>query len=161
MKNENSIYFEKNLSFPNAEKTIEWTNTKGADFLLQWAGKNLILPLTLQQLNNLTNLYSIFYLNEFIGIIQQLNHENQNVHIGRFLLNPSMTGKGIGQQVLRQFCQTLFVENDINSISLKVFEHNIPAVKAYQKANFEIIERITEPNVKPYFVMKNFKHSNT
>lgn len=161
IENDNLIYFEKNLSLSNAKQVIEWTNSKGADFLLQWAGKNLTFPLTLEQLQSLTTIYSIFYLGKFVGIIQKLNHENQNVHIGRFLLDPAMTGKGIGQQVLTQFCEKLFAENDINSISLKVFEDNISAVQAYQKANFEIIERITEPNVKPYFVMKNFKHSNT
>lgn len=158
MQNNPLIFLEKNLSPLNAKQVIESTNTKGADFLMQWAGKNLTFPLTLEQLETLTNIYSIFYSSKFIGIIQQLNHENQNIHIGRFLLDPAMTGKGIGQQALMQFCQQLFAENDINSISLKVFEDNISAVKAYQKANFEIIERITEPNVKPYFVMKNFKH---
>lgn len=161
MQNHDLIFLEKNLSPLNAKQVIESTNTKGADFLMQWAGKNLTFPLTLEQLETLTNIYSIFYSSKFIGIIQQLNHENQNIHIGRFLLDPAMTGKGIGEQVLTQFCRQLFAENDINSISLKVFEDNISAVQAYQKANFEIIERITEPNVKPYFVMKNFKHSNT
>lgn len=161
MQNNPLIFLEKNLSPLNAKQVIESTNTKGADFLMQWAGKNLTFPLTLEQLQSLTTIYSIFYLGKFVGIIQKLNHENQNVHIGRFLLDPTMTGKGIGQQALTQFCEQLFAENDIDSVSLKAFEHNIPAVKAYQKANFEIIERITEPNVKPYFVMKNFKHSNT
>ena len=81
------------LSTKDKQAIIHWTNSKGADFLQQWAGDVLQYPLTMEELNALSHCYRIEAEGSFIGIIQQIRVEGSNVHIGRFLINPSLTGK--------------------------------------------------------------------
>ena len=79
----------------NKNDIVKWTNEKGKDFLEQWAGASLDFPLTESQIDDLKNIYSIFFENEFVGIIQKIRKEMGNIHIGRFLINPELTGKGL------------------------------------------------------------------
>ena len=81
------------LSTKDKQAIIHWTNSKGADFLQQWAGDALQYPLTMKELNALSHCFRIEAEGSFIGMIQQIKVEGSNVHIGRFLINPSLTGK--------------------------------------------------------------------
>ena len=83
---------------PSKNDIVKWTNEKGKDFLEQWAGANLAFPLTDSQIDDLNNICSIFCENEFVGIIQKIRKEMNNIHIGRFLINPELAGKGFGKR---------------------------------------------------------------
>ncbi len=74
---------------------IRWTNSKGADFLQQWAGDALPYPLTIEALNALSHCFRIETEGSFIGMIQQIRVEGSNVHIGRFLINPFPVSEGL------------------------------------------------------------------
>ncbi len=143
------------LSETNANTICDWTNSKGEDFLTQWAGCTLNFPLTASQLISLKDFYSIFYLDEFAGCIHKIREEERNVHIGHFLVNPQMTGKGIGQKALTIFIELLFGDRNIDSISLVVFDDNIWAKKLYIKNGFKIIQTIELPKKK--HKMKKFR----
>ena len=78
----------KGLSPEDKQAIIHWTNNKGADFLQQWAGNTLQYPLTIEQLNLLPNCFRIEAEGNFIGMIQKIKVEENNVHIGRFIINP-------------------------------------------------------------------------
>ena len=138
----------------NKNDIVKWTNEKGKDFLEQWAGKSLDFPLTESQIDDLKDIYSIFCENEFVGIIQKIRKENDNIHIGRFLINPELTGKGLGKRALIEFINLIFQDEDVNSITLNVFDYNAGAKKLYEKVGFEVVNVTENPMKKYMMIMK-------
>ena len=148
----NNIVIKANITNSDKQTVINWTNSYNQNFLNQWAGTNLNFPLTLEEFN-FQNIYSIFSNEEFIGIIQKIREENNNIHIWRFLINPLLTGKGLGTIALTEFINFIFQNKNIHSITLNVFTYNINAIKLYKKLGFEILEIITQPE-KKYLMIK-------
>ena len=137
------------------EAIIRWTNSKGADFLQQWAGDALLYPLTIEALNDLSHCFRIEAEGSFIGIIQQIRVEGSNVHIGRFLINPSLTGKGLGTEAMQLFVAMLFEDKSVHSISLNVFDDNPVAKELYTKLGFEVVATIEGERKKYKMVKRN------
>ena len=133
---------------------ILWTNNKGVDFLQQWAGDALQYPLTIEALNALPHCFRIEKEGSFIGMIQQIKVEENNIHIGRFLINPSLTGKGLGSLAMQLFIAMLFEDKSVHSISLNVFDDNPIAKGLYTKLGFEVVA-IVEGERKKYKMMKS------
>ena len=133
---------------------IHWTNSKEADFLQQWAGDALPYPLTIEVLNALSHCFRIEAEGSFIGMIQQIRVEGSNVHIGRFLINPSLTGKGLGTKAMHLFIAMLFEDKSVHSISLNVFDDNPVAKGLYTKLGFEVVATI-EGERKKYKMVKS------
>lgn len=136
----------------NKNDIVKWTNEKGKDFLEQWAGKNLDFPLTESQIDDLKDIYSIFFENEFVGIIQKIRKEHDNIHIGRFLINPELVGRGLGKKALIEFINLIFQDEDVNSITLNVFDYNVGAKKLYEKVGFKVVN-VTENPMKKYMMI--------
>ena len=133
---------------------IRWTNSKGADFLKQWAGDALPYPLTMEALNALSHCYRIEVEGSFIGMIQQIRVEGNNVHIGRFLINPSLTGKGLGTSAMQLSITMLFENKRVHSISLNVFDDNLIAKGLYTKLGFKVVATV-KGDRKKYKMMKS------
>ena len=142
------------LSTKDKQAIIHWTNSKGADFLQQWAGDALPYPLTIEALNALSHCFRIEVEENFIGMIQQIRVEGNNVHIGRFLINPSLTGKGLGSLAMQLFVAMLFENKSVHSISLNVFDDNPIAKDLYTKLGFEVVATI-EGERKKYKMVKS------
>ena len=142
------------LLLEDKQAIIHWTNSKGADFLQQWAGDALQYPLTMEALNALSHCFRIEVEGSFIGMIQQIRVEGSNVHIGRFLINPSLTGKGLGTSAMQLFIAMLFEDKSIHTISLNVFDDNLIAKGLYTKLGFEVVATI-EGERKKYKMMKS------
>ena len=138
----------------NKNDIVKWTNEKGKDFLKQWAGENADFPLTVTQIDNMNNVYSIFCENEFVGIIQKIRKELDNIHIGRFLINPELTGKGLGKRALLKFINLIFQEKNVNSITLNVFDYNVGAKKLYDNVGFKVVNVTENPMKKYMMIMK-------
>ena len=136
------------------EAIIHWTNSKGADFLQQWAGDALLYPLTIEALNALSHCFRIEAEGSFIGMIQQIRVEGSNIHIGRFLINPSLTGKGLGTSAMQLFIAMLFEDKSVHSISLNVFDDNLIAKDLYTKLGFKVVATV-EGERKKYKMMKS------
>ena len=148
------IEIKAGINDKNKNDIVKWTNEKGKDFLEQWAGASLDFPLTVSQIDNMSNIYSIFCENEFIGIIQKIRKEMDNVHIGRFLINPELTGKGLGKMALIEFINLIFQDEDVNSITLNVFDYNAGAKKLYEKVGFKVVNVTENPMKKYMMIMK-------
>ena len=133
---------------------ILWTNSKGADFLQQWAGDALQYPLTMEQLDTLSHCFRIEEDGHFVGMIQKIRAEGNNMHIGRFLINPSLTGKGLGTSAMRLFISMLFEEEGVHSISLNVFDDNPIAKGLYTKLGFKVVATV-EGERKKYKMVKS------
>ena len=138
----------------NKNDIVKWTNEKGKDFLEQWAGKNLDFPLTESQIDDLKDIYSIFFENEFVGIIQKIRKEHDNIHIGRFLINPELVGRGLGKKALIEFINLIFQDEDVNSITLNVFDYNVGAKKLYEKVGFKVVNVAKNPMKKYMMIME-------
>ncbi|MFA3799992.1 GNAT family N-acetyltransferase [Leptotrichia hongkongensis] len=138
----------------NKNNIVKWTNEKGKDFLEQWAGASLDFPLTESQIDDLKDIYSIFCKNEFIGVIQKIRKEIDNIHIGRFLINPELTGRGLGKKALIEFINLIFQDENVNSITLNVFDYNAGAKKLYEKVGFKVVNVTENPMKKYMMIMK-------
>ena len=148
-----TIRFEENVSTENAQHVCQWSNSLGKSFQEQWMGPRISFPLTIQVLQELEGIFSIFEGQEFVGLIQKIRLEDSNLHIGRFFINPQKQGQGLGRQALRKFVSLVFENKDIDSISLNVFEANQRAQNLYQKEGFEIVQIVEEP-VRKYIMKK-------
>jgi len=144
----------KGINDKNKNDIVKWTNEKGKDFLELWAGENADFPLTVSQIDNMNNVYSIFCENEFVGIIQKIRKELDNIHIGRFLINPELTGKGLGKRALLKFINLIFQEKNVNSITLNVFDYNVGAKKLYDNVGFKVVNVTENPMKKYMMIMK-------
>ena len=133
---------------------ILWTNSKGADFLQQWAGDTLQYPLTMEQLDALSHCFRIEEDGHFVGMIQKIRAEGNNMHIGRFLINPSLTGKGLGTSAMQLFIAMLFEDKSVHSISLNVFDDNLIAKDLYTKLGFKVVATV-EGERKKYKMVKS------
>ena len=142
------IHFEKGLQLENAKLICQWSNTLGESFQKQWMGTMIPFPLTIQILQDLEGIFSIFDGQEFVGLIQKIRLEDRNLHIGRFFINPQKQGQGLGSQALRKFVSLVFENEDIDTISLNVYEANQTAYNLYQKEGFEIVQTIEVPERK-------------
>ena len=150
-----TIRFEENVSVENAQLVCKWSNSLGKSFQEQWMGTMIPFPLTIQILQDLEGIFSIFDGQEFVGLIQKIRLEDSNLHIGRFFINPQKQGQGLGSQAVRKFVSLAFEKGDIDSISLNVYEANQAAKHLYQKEGFEIVQTIEAPVRK--YVMKKFR----
>ena len=150
-----TIRFEEKLSVENAQFVCQWSNSLGKSFQEQWMGPMIPFPLTIQVLQDLEGIFSIFEGEEFVGLIQKIRLEGRNLHIGRFFINPQKQGQGLGSQALRKFVSLIFENGDIDSISLNVYEANQTAHNLYQKEGFEIVQMVEAPERK--YVMKKFR----
>ena len=148
-----TIRFEENVSTENTQLVCQWSNSLGKSFQEQWMGPRISFPLTIQVLQDLEGIFSIFDGQEFMGLIQKIRLEERNLHIGRFLINPQKQGQGLGSQTLRKFVSLAFENRDIDSISLNVFEANQRAKNLYQKEGFEIVQ-IVEAPIRKYIMKK-------
>ena len=147
-----TIRFEEKVSPENAQLVCQWSNSLGKFFQEQWMGPRIPFPLTLQALQDLEGIFSIFEGQEFVGLIQKIRQEDSNLHIGRFFINPQKQGQGLGSQAFRKFVSLAFKNGDIGSISLNVLEANQAAQHLYQKEGFEIVQMIEAPERK--YIMK-------
>ena len=143
-----TIRFEENVSIENAQFVCQWSNSLGKSFQEQWMGTMIPFPLTIQVLQDLEGIFSIFAGQEFVGLIQKIKLEDKNLHIGRFLIAPHKQGKGLGRKAFQYFLQEMFENKEIESISLTVFESNQRAKNLYHKEGFEIVETIEVPERK-------------
>ncbi|EJZ70952.1 GNAT family N-acetyltransferase [Lachnoanaerobaculum sp. OBRC5-5] len=150
-----SIGFVKGIDKDNILLLCKWSNERGAMFQEQWMGTEVSFPLTNEKIENLENKFSIFNGEEFIGMIQEVRIQEDNIHIGRFVLNPTKTGAGLGTKALKEFIDFIFKDENIQSISLTVFDFNKSAKRVYYKLGFEIYEVIETPKLK--YIMKKFR----
>ena len=149
-----NIHFEKGLQIENAQLICRWSNALGESFQKQWMGPNISYPLIVQSLQKLEGIFSIFAGEEFVGVIQKIKLEDKNLHIGRFLIAPHRQGQGLGSQALRKFVSLAFENEDIDTISLNVYEANQTAYNLYQKEGFEIVQMVEVP-VRKYIMRKS------
>ncbi|WP_314005503.1 GNAT family N-acetyltransferase [Gemella morbillorum] len=142
------------LSIDDAKRVCLWTNEKGEEFLRRWAGPGVEFPLNEDLLLNFENTYSIQKNGEFIGLIRKIRQVGTNVHIGNFILNPEYVGRGFGKIALKKFIDSIFLEQQVETITLNVFAYNKNAIELYKKCGFKVLSTITQP-IKKYSMVRS------
>ena len=142
------------LSIDDAKRVCLWTNEKGEEFLRRWAGPGVEFPLNEDSLLNFENTYSIQKNGEFIGLIRKIRQVGTNVHIGNFILNPEYVGRGFGKIALKKFIDSIFLEQQVETITLNVFAYNKNAIELYKKCGFKVLSTITQP-IKKYSMVRS------
>ncbi len=140
------------LRTDDAVNIAGWCRDKDEDFLRQWAGIGYSYPLTdaqiIGRLYEGAEIFSLRIEGETVGTIELISHD-EHTHsalIGRFVLNPELTGKGIGTKVLEAFLSYCRETLGILEVSLFVFDFNIGAHKCYLKCGFSETDRVERPN---------------
>lgn len=115
------------------------------------AGGGYDYPLTEKQiLDRLKNGAAIFeadWNGKIIGTIEIIRRYGEHsAHIGRFVLDQSMTGKGIGTEVLKAFLDYCGQKLAISEVTLCVFDFNTGAYRCYQRCGFAEEGRVVRPN---------------
>ncbi len=70
-----------------------------------------------------------------------INHIHRTADLGLFIGEEKYRNKGIGTEVVQLLLAYGFKVLNLNNIMLKVFEFNKGAMKAYQKAGFQVFGR--------------------
>ena len=151
------IRFKEGIDTGHASLLCKWSNEQGQEFQEQWMGPLVPFPLTCDKVAELDHLFSIFHEEDFIGVIQEIRIDEDNIHIGRFLINPQKQGMGLGTAALKGFMEILFENKHIRSITLTVFDHNQEAIRLYEKLGFKIAETVETPKLK--YVMRRQRTS--
>ena len=149
------IRIEKGINKNNIELLCSWSYDMGSVFQEQWIGTQVSYPLNYENIEKLENKFSIFNEEEFIGMIQEVRIEEDNIHIGRFVLNPKKTGLGFGTEALKEFIDFIFKDKNIRSISLTVFDFNKNAKQIYDKLGFVVDEVIETPKLR--YIMRKYR----
>ena len=150
-----TIRFEENVSLENAQFVCQWSNSLGKSFQEQWMGDLISFPIDYEKLKELPNLHSIYVDEELMGIIQQVRIEEDNIHVGRFMINPAKTGMGYGEKILNEFIDLNFKTYDVKSVTLSVYYYNEKAKKLYEKVGFKHYKTLEDPILK--YIMKRYR----
>ena len=136
----------------NITAVVDWCRDKDEDFLRQWAGMGYTYPLTERQIvERLTGGAQIFEAlmdGEMAGTIELIRRDEQenSVLVGRFVVNPAATGKGIGTAIMGEFLRYCKDALAAAEATLYVFDFNEGARRCYEKCGFEEAGREERPN---------------
>lgn len=144
------------LEKTDAVNIVKWNDKKTSDFLLQWAGSGYEYPISEKQIidriETMTSsnykLYKIVNENNMIGTIEIINidTENKTAKIGRYLLNPELTGRGYGAEELEKLVSIIFNDLCFKKAWLSVFDFNKSAIRCYEKVGFKIASQQVRDN---------------
>ncbi len=146
-----TVKMEK-LSPENSSLIVGWCKDRGEDFLRQWAGVGYSYPLDEKQITDRLSegaeIFEAHFDGRMVGTIELISRDEQthSALIGRFVLDPTVTGKGLGSKVLQAFMNHCKENFRISEVSLFVFDFNIGAHKCYLKCGFAETERVERPN---------------
>ena len=135
------IELRRGLAPGDMPTLLAWANAGGEAFLKRFAGPKWRYPLTQDQVaGEIDAIHSIYVDGAFAGILQQLARHEHSVHLGRFVIDPARTGRGIGGLALRKLCRELFRDAEVDAVTLNVYTDNAPARRCYEKCGFRVKE---------------------
>ncbi|MBZ0294360.1 MAG: GNAT family N-acetyltransferase [Anaerolineae bacterium] len=126
------------------DRLISWIGSK--EMLVTIAGTEWTYPLTTEQLEvylDNPNSHSFNIVNEeqntTIGHAEIILYDDGTCKIDKLIIgDPSLRGKGLCQQVMKQLMAFAFTKLPIHTIELNVFDWNSSAIRCYEKVGFKI-----------------------
>ena len=126
------------------DRLISWVDN--AESLMQFAGPAFTFPLTREQLEksvNDENRHTFTVVDSFCN--KAIGHAEiyltwDCAYLGRILIGEHrLRGKGIGRQIVFLLLDYAFTVLNRLKVQLNVFDWNLPAIKCYKSAGFDII----------------------
>lgn len=146
------IQIRKPCSPAGVRAVVEWCRDKDEDFLRQWAGMGYTYPLTeeqiLRRLADGAEIFEAILDGQTVGTVEliQRNEQDGSVLAGRFVVDPAVTGKGIGTAVMKEFLRFCAGLPGVSAVTLFVFDFNTSARRCYEKCGFVETGRVERPN---------------
>ncbi len=114
------------------------------DLLFQFSGPDWTFPITKEQIRNhqlkfpFRQLYVGYNANcEAYALGEIITNEQDAPRLGRLLIgNPSLRGKGLGQVFIGELIEECSKLHSPEQIHLFVYEHNLQAIKCYERLGF-------------------------
>ena len=119
--------------FSNEQELKEWS---GPNFRYPFDSLSFTEDLRMDQLNSFVLVSNQSELLAFGQYYQRLG----KCHLGRLIVNPSLRGKGIASELMKQLCELGSNELKVKEYSLFVLAHNKKAIAAYEKFGFEFAD---------------------
>jgi RimJ/RimL family protein N-acetyltransferase len=128
---------------PDFDQLIAWISSN--ELLAQFAGPLFNYPLTHYQLEKYIAdkdrlVYKAVSASRVtIGHAEIFLHDEASATFCRILVgDEQQRGKGHGQQIINQLLAIAFNRPGIVTVSLNVYDWNLPAIKCYEKAGFTV-----------------------
>jgi RimJ/RimL family protein N-acetyltransferase len=132
------------------QRLINWIKSK--DDLVLFAGPVFQFPLDNSQLSDYIKSDSRLVYKVVDSIsenvighceLNDINHSKKSARVCRMLIGEeSYRNKGYGKAALKKLISIAFKELSLNTLTLKVYENNLGAVKCYKNCGFEIKGKI-------------------
>jgi RimJ/RimL family protein N-acetyltransferase len=132
------------------QSILSWVGTH--EELVQWSGPwNFDFPLDESQLTRFfltENVEHGIKRKQFVAVAEdspepigqigfsRIWSKTNAAHLGPVIVAPSLRGKGIASQMVRELLRIGFTELHLHRIELVVFDFNKPAIACYEKAGF-------------------------
>lgn len=107
--------------------------------------------------------FAILLNDKIIGQVNynDINRKNNSVELDIWIAKSSNTSRGCGSEALKTLMKYLYKELKIENFIICPSIENLRAIKAYQKAGFEIIETFIDDKGKEnYKMMKSYSTSH-
>ena len=99
-----TIRFEEKVSIENAQLVCQWSNSLGKSFQEQWMGTMIPFPLTIQVLQDLEGIFSIFEGQEFCGAYPENQARRQESSYREIFYQPPETGTRLRWAGFKEIC---------------------------------------------------------
>lgn len=126
------------------DRLISWIHSE--EELIQFAGPIFTYPLTHSQLREYLadekrTSFKVIDTNTgiVIGHAEIYYSDTQTAKICRILIGEKSTrGKGLGTKLINQLISKIQSNNQIKLIELNVYQHNLSAIRCYEKCGFKV-----------------------
>nr|WP_294681268.1 GNAT family protein [uncultured Anaerotignum sp.] len=137
---------------PDYDAILHWNENKDEAYLFQWAGTAAYrYPLTKEQLmrQSAKEGVTVFmaYENETpIGTMElcDIDPIRKSGRICRVLFAEEARGRGLAHAALLALCEKAFTELGLETLSLRVYCFNVPAIHCYERLGFLVTEYFEE-----------------
>lgn len=160
---DNDIVKLRNITLEDTDNILKWRNSPSVkkNFCIQ---QDLTKQTHFNWYNNkiLKNEVVQFIIidktsNKEVGstYLRDIDMKNKKAEFGIFIGEEVARGKGIGTETTKLITQYAFEKLGLHKIYLRVFSNNMQAIKAYEKAGFEI-----EGTAKEDVILPNGKYQD-
>lgn len=131
----------------DAEYLLQWMEDERT--FVKWSANHFQYPLTREQLiaykkindenENSWIFTALDQKGSAIGhlLMNKLNFEENSIHFGHVLVDPSKRGNGIGKEMLNAALIYAFEVFQVSKVTLSVFDNNIQAFHCYKSLGFK------------------------
>ncbi len=139
---------------PDYDAILRWNAGRDEAYLFQWAGTATYQhPLTKEQLMRQAAKEGVMvfmaYENETpIGTMElcDIDPIRKTGRICRVLFAEEVRGKGLAHAALSALCERAFAELGLETLFLRVYCFNLPAIRCYERLGFLVAEYFEEEN---------------